>query len=46
MLEEIQWYTVGFVFGLVRIQSEYIDDLIRVHGAKYNRTLTSRIISQ
>ena len=46
MVEEIQKYGIGFVFGHVRIRNEHIYDFICVHGAKCNRTLQSGVISQ
>ena len=39
VLEEIQGYTIGFAFGHGRIQIEFADYLIRVHGANFNWTL-------
>ena len=46
MVEEILAYAIRFVFGHVRIQIEYTDYLIRVHGAKSNRALPPGVIPQ
>ena len=46
ILEEIRRYVIEFEFGHVRIQIEYIDYLICVHGAKSNRTLPWGVILQ
>ena len=45
MVTEIQAYAIGFVFGHVEVQIEYINYLIFGHGAKSNRTLPSSVIS-
>ena len=46
MLEGVQGYAIGSVFGHVGIQIEYIDYLTRVHCAKSNKILPLRITSQ
>jgi hypothetical protein len=44
--KKVRGQTIGFVLGHVGIHIKYIDYLTGVHGAKYNRTLPSGVISQ